>query len=163
MNILGTQYSLKHKSLDIYLAGCAGPHCSGCHNPESWDYDNGTDYKLLIPSIIEKVKDNMVQKVFILGGEPLDQNEDELVDLLDKISGKEMWLFTRKELVEVPNKIKRFFAYIKSGRYDESLKTTSYYSYGIQLASFNQKVTKHSLQSTIKDYHYGKLFQVLSV
>ena len=42
MNILGTQYTLKHKAFEIYVAGCNGsPHCKGCHNPESWDFNLG--------------------------------------------------------------------------------------------------------------------------
>ena len=35
MKILSTQYSLKYKALEIYTAGCKGPHCEGCHNPDT--------------------------------------------------------------------------------------------------------------------------------
>lgn len=143
MNIIGTQYSLQHKSLDIYLAGCNGPHCSGCHNPESWDYDSGTPYKDVLPAILTKANSDMVERIFILGGEPLDQDQYELLDLLDKIKDKELWLFTRRELEEIPTKIQRYFSYIKTGRYNSDLLIDGYYCYGVKLASSNQKIFKN--------------------
>ena len=39
MRILYVDYTLKHKSLDIYTSGCkCNPHCKGCQNPETWDF-----------------------------------------------------------------------------------------------------------------------------
>jgi anaerobic ribonucleoside-triphosphate reductase activating protein len=47
MNILATSYTLQYKSLDVYIAGCSGnPHCIGCHNPESWNFNQGEKYSL---------------------------------------------------------------------------------------------------------------------
>ena len=84
MNILGTSYTLQYNSLDIYLAGCSGsPHCVGCHNPESWDFDKGTPYDLdYFTTIKEKVEtfDSLINNIMIFGGEPLDQK---LLDFLD--------------------------------------------------------------------------------
>jgi anaerobic ribonucleoside-triphosphate reductase activating protein len=140
MKIIGTQYSLKHRSLDIYLAGCSGPHCVNCHNPESWDFDVGDDYKDKIDELNDNIREWLVSRVFILGGEPLDQNEDELEDFLSKLVTKEMWLFTRKEIDDVPERIKKYFKYIKTGRYIEELRVEDYFSHGIQLKSSNQQV-----------------------
>ena len=67
MRILSTQYTLANKSLEIYISGCmASPHCEGCHNPESWDFDLGEVYDINyfykikrkieeFPSLVKKV------------------------------------------------------------------------------------------------------------
>ena len=45
MRILYVDYTLKHRSLDIYTSGCKGnPHCKGCQNPETWNFRQGDLY-----------------------------------------------------------------------------------------------------------------------
>jgi len=150
MRILGTQYTLEYESLDIYISGCKGsPHCSGCHNPESWDFNKGEIYDELY---CEKLKckitsfDDMINNIMIFGGEPLDNIHDYIVklllDLIKINSNKKIWLFTRYDINEVPLKIKRMCDYIKCGRYDELLKTDNNIQYGIKLATSNQKIYK---------------------
>ena len=88
MNILATQYTLSRKSLEIYVAGCKGDarygHCRNCHNPETWCFNQGTDYNLELPKIKKKVKDfdEMIKRIEIFGGEPNDQDWNELEDFL---------------------------------------------------------------------------------
>ena len=54
----------------IYFAGCK-VHCTGCHNPESWDLNGGDEY---FPSeIIEKIEEYGNKRVTLTGGNPLDQ------------------------------------------------------------------------------------------
>ena len=49
MKIAGTQFTLKTKSFEIYVSGCAGnPHCKGCHNPETWDFNVGEEFDDII-------------------------------------------------------------------------------------------------------------------
>lgn len=146
MNILGTSYTLQHNSLDIYLAGCSGsPHCVGCHNPESWDFNKGTPYDLDYFTIIkQKVEtfDSLINNIMIFGGEPLDQKLLDFLDfLLDlKKLQKRIWLFTRYELSEIPDYIKHLCDYIKTGRYDPNLLVEDNIQYGIKLATSNQKI-----------------------
>lgn len=147
MNILGTQYSLEAKALEIYVAGCSGnPHCKNCHNPESWDYDSGTDYKKVLASIYDKMFhfSTMIDKFYILGGEPLDQNKEELISLLSELKNihkKPIWLFTRYEINEIDKDVKELCSYIKCGRYVEELKT-NHNMYGVTLSSSNQYIIK---------------------
>lgn len=54
--------------------------------------------------------------------------------------GKEMWLFTRFSLAEVPDDVKELFDYIKCGPYLEEYTVDNYYSHGVKLATSNQKV-----------------------
>ena len=50
----------------IYLAGC-DHHCPGCHNPQSWDFNGGTD--LSVDRIMEEVEANGFN-VTLTGGDP---------------------------------------------------------------------------------------------
>lgn len=151
MNILGTQYTLKHKAFEIYVAGCNGsPHCEGCHNPESWDFNLGDPMNEVYLSTIEtKIKsfDTMIDNIMIFGGEPLDQKILELINLLDWLRqfNKNIWIFTRYELDEVPLIIKERCDYLKCGRYEPQNRTNSNVQYGITLATTNQHIYKKGL------------------
>ena len=148
MRILATQYTLSTKSLEIYVAGCNGqPHCKNCHNPESWNFDNGDLYttdKFL--AIKEKIDDNplLIKNIMIFGGEPLDQDKVELLILLQtlKTLNLPIWIFTRYDITEVYDFVKEYCDYIKCGRYIEELKTDNNIQYGIKLATSNQKIYK---------------------
>lgn len=150
MRILATAYTLKYKSLDIYISGCSGnPHCRGCHNPESWSFENGDmfneQYMLKIEKKIFEF-DNMIENVMIFGGEPLDQNLEELESLISNLAKiKNIWLFTRYDLKEVPRNISKHCSYIKCGRYEEDLKTDDNIQFGISLASSNQNIYKKDI------------------
>lgn len=151
MNILATQYTLSTKSFEIYISGCAGnPHCKGCHNPNSWNFNLGykfnNEYYVKIKDKILEF-DSLVNNIMIFGGEPLDNNHDDLINLLDKLSefDKSIWLFTRYSLEEIPNKIKIRCEYIKCGRFDIDLLTEDNIQYGIKLASSNQHIFKKGI------------------
>ena len=148
MNILATQFTLEHNSLDIYLAGCSGsPHCIGCHNPESWDFNKGKEYDLEYKKQIKDkviMFDDMIKNIMIFGGEPLDQNHRELFNLLNDLKelNKNIWLFTRYDLAEIPIEIVSLCNYIKTGRYLPDLKCDDNIQYRIKLATSNQKIIK---------------------
>ena len=145
MNIATTQFSLENKALEIYLSGCDGS-CVGCHNPELWDFAIGDDWVLAISDIIKKVKefDELIDHIWILGGEPLLQNHKDISDMLiafhNEIGYKKIWLFTRFEFSEIPRDIKKLCDYIKCGKYVDSLKTNSNIQLGIKLATSNQYI-----------------------
>lgn len=151
MNIIGTQYTLKHKAFEIYVAGCNGsPHCKGCHNPESWDFNRGDKLdEQWVLQTEQKIQsfDKMIDNIMIFGGEPLDQKIVELIDLLMWLSrfGKKIWLFTRYEIDEVSLVVKNYCDYIKCGRYDPDYITSSNNQYGITLATSNQHIYKKGL------------------
>ncbi len=148
MNILGTQYTLNNHAFEIYIAGCAGnPHCKGCHNPESWDFNQGSvDNQFFRVAIAEKIEsfDSMIDNIMIFGGEPNDQNLDELEDFIRylKVFKKPIWLFTRYSLEEVPAFEKTMCDYIKCGAYIPELTVEGNVQYGITLATSNQRIYK---------------------
>lgn len=144
MNILTTEYSLKHEALEVYVSGCNGPHCPGCHNSESWDFSVGRPWMQCIMDIDTKLVLNrgLIGSIWILGGEPLDQDTQELAHMLKCLKGHNIpiWLFTRYELEDVPPEIKQYCTYIKTGRYDCKLLKENHIQCGIELASSNQRV-----------------------
>lgn len=145
MNILAIEFSLAYDSLDLYISGCKGqPHCKGCHNPETWRFDQGKEYKTVLHKIKQKIIDNsdVIKRICIYGGEPLDQDKNELIDLLSNLNelNIEIVLFTRYNIDEIDTDIKNLCDVIKSGRYIEELKTDNGDCYfGMKLASSNQK------------------------
>lgn len=147
MNIAGTQYTYSTKSLDIYLAGCKPPHCRGCQNPELFSFETGElfDDRVRL-RIINKISEfnQIIDNIFIYGGEPLDQDLKELKFLLKmlKKTKKNIWLFTKYPIEEVPIKIKKYCSYIKCGKYDDQKLIDNYYQYGVKLASSNQIIYK---------------------
>lgn len=145
MNIIGTEFSLTHRAYEIYLAGCKAPHCPGCHNPETWDFNAGFPADLCMEAIERTLSqaDDMIQNIWILGGEPLDQDLEDLERLLIALRkhGKPLWLFTRRTYTAVPLCILRLVDYVKTGPYRADLPSKKV-CYGIKLASENQGVTK---------------------
>lgn len=146
MNYAGIQYSFKYRAVEIYLSGCREPHCHGCHNPETWDFTLGSPWG---PQAIEYVNrlvsrhPRLVKNIWVLGGEPLDQPRRELQSLLEWASSLpliKVWLFTGYELPDIPDFAFCPCSYIKTGAYDSRLTTPIYTSYGISLASSNQRV-----------------------
>lgn len=148
MRIVALQYTLQHKSLDIYLSGCIGnPHCEGCHNPELWSFDIGDIYdERYFMKIKNKVKDfdNLIDNIMIFGGEPLDQENNELRDLIFDLGilHKKIWIFTHYDIEVIPQFVKIGCDYIKTGRYIPELKCEDNIQYGIKLATSNQKIYK---------------------
>lgn len=150
MNILATQYTLSRKSLEIYLAGCKGDkgvHCTSCHNPETWNFNQGRKYDIKYASdIYSKVASfsNMIDNIEIFGGEPNDQNLDELKNLLIdlRVLNKNIWLFTRYDFESLPKFELELCDYIKCGKYIPELTCNNNLQYGIKLATSNQKIYK---------------------
>ncbi len=75
----------------IYFAGCRHA-CPGCHNPQSWDFDGGTEMDL--DEIMEIVRDEDFD-VTLSGGDPLYQPEvvGELARRIRE-TGHTVWVYT---------------------------------------------------------------------
>lgn len=77
----------------IYFAGCLH-HCKGCHNQESWDFNQGKDYDRY--QLIDEITN--LDKVTLTGGDPLCQNDlfelSNLVYYLKVIYNSNIWLYT---------------------------------------------------------------------
>lgn len=146
MNIADIQYSLETASIEIYLAGCNPPHCHGCHNEALWNFNAGLPWDYWINGLIENYRfmGDLVQGIWVLGGEPLDQPQRELVELLTELHkhfDKPVWLFTRYHIPQIPCDILRLCDYVKTGRYKIDMGS-GVEEYGVLMATANQHVTK---------------------
>lgn len=75
----------------IYMAGCRH-QCPGCHNPQSWDFNAGTE--MTLEEIIDIVREEDFD-VTLSGGDPLYHPEDvaKIASEVHKL-GHTVWLYT---------------------------------------------------------------------
>ncbi len=84
----------------LFTQGCPF-HCFNCFNSETWDYDGGTLYEQKHEDkIIELMSHDYIQRLTILGGEPLIKiNINQLESLIRRVrnmfgKSKKIWLYT---------------------------------------------------------------------
>lgn len=166
MKLAATQYSLQFRALEIYISGCDGfcdtINCeyinngigaARCHNPELWDFDIGSDSRdpIFLKALEEKIHhfDDLINYIFIFGGEPLLQNRKDLYDFLMTIFkyNKRVVLFTR--FSEGQRDIEELYPLlyaIKYGHFSYDLRSEDYVDYSLgfpmNLASTNQKIVR---------------------
>ena len=77
----------------IYCAGCPN-HCPSCHNPQSWDINNGT--MTSTDGILKEVLEDPFANVTFSGGDPMFQAEGfaELARAIKLQSDKDIWCYT---------------------------------------------------------------------
>jgi hypothetical protein len=164
MNIAATQFSLKFRAEEIYVSGCDG-FCdtinrkyinvgidnARCHNPELWDFNIGADSRdpIFLKTLEEKIIqfDNLINYIFIFGGEPLLQNRKDLYDFLMEIFkyNKRIVLFTRFSEGErnIEDLYPLLYA-VKYGHFSYELRSDDYVDcslgFPMNLASTNQKM-----------------------
>lgn len=75
----------------IYLAGCRH-QCPGCHNPQSWDFNAGSE--MTLEQIMDIVKEEDFD-VTLTGGDPL-YSPESTTELAKAITdtGHSVWLYT---------------------------------------------------------------------
>ena len=85
--------------VSLFVQGCPF-HCTGCFNPETWDFNGGTEWDSIIEDKFLKIinKDYIV-RISLLGGEPLAiQNYETIKSIIEKIKNnypdKKIWLYT---------------------------------------------------------------------
>jgi len=147
VNIATFQHLTEHRALEIHIAGCKKPHCDGCFNGNINNFDCGTFLdEEMAKMILAKLHifDKKFDRVWLVGGEPLDQNVGCLQYLLEVINrtGKEIWMFTRYEIEQIPSAILSKCAYVKCGPFDKNLTDEKKIQYGVSLGSSNQKIYK---------------------
>lgn len=77
----------------IYCAGCPNA-CPGCHNPQSWDINNG--HKVSTEEILKEIIDDPFADVTFSGGDPMFQPDGfaELADAIRQKTTKTIWCYT---------------------------------------------------------------------
>lgn len=121
----------------IWFAGC-NFHCNECQNPQLWDRKFGGEWSTsdLYNTIIFNCYKFNYNTVVFLGGEPLQQDKQELLSLCQLLheKGINIWIYTGYELEQIDKEILECVHTIKCGMYKSELRQDGF------PASSNQKV-----------------------
>ena len=85
--------------VSLFVSGCRN-HCPGCFQPETWDFGYGEPFTNEIEDeIIEALRPSWIQGLSILGGEPMEpENQAALLPFLSRVRrelpDKDIWLYT---------------------------------------------------------------------
>ena len=85
--------------VSLFVSGCRN-HCKGCFQPETWDFDYGRPFtRETEDEIITALRPSWIQGLSILGGEPMEpENQETLVPFLQRVRAelpdKDIWLYT---------------------------------------------------------------------
>ncbi len=83
----------------LFVSGCTH-RCPGCFQPETWDFAYGIEFTdEVADSIVESLRPSYVAGLTLLGGEPMEpENQRVLVGLLERVReelpDKTIWCFT---------------------------------------------------------------------
>ena len=93
----------------LWVAGCSH-HCRGCHNPESWDYNQGKSIREVRKDLFDRLDKSYIQGLTLSGGDPLAQSRKSLLELYfllrrikKKFPNKDIWIYsgyTHEEILQ---------------------------------------------------------------
>lgn len=128
----------------VFVQGC-GHHCPGCHNPETWDFNGGSEMSTdEIAADFKRRK--LLDGITLSGGDPFYQQE-ECLNLLSQLpEGTNVWIYTGFEYNEIKDtELAKAANVIVSGRYVEALRCE-----GKLYGSSNQEIHRRDDHA---DYH----------
>ena len=85
--------------VSLFVSGCTH-HCKGCFNPETWDFNYGSEYTEATENeILQALAPSYIKGLTLLGGEPFEpQNQPTLLKLCKKVKeqypNKTIWCYT---------------------------------------------------------------------
>lgn len=86
--------------VSLFVSGCTH-HCKNCFNPETWNFCYGKPFTdETEDEIIEALKPSYIKGLTLLGGEPMEpQNQERLLPLLKRVrkefgDTKDIWCYT---------------------------------------------------------------------
>lgn len=128
----------------LWVSGCTH-HCKGCHNPETWNFDNGIIFDdNERKKLFDALKEPYIKGLTLSGGDPLCSYEDVLnlvIDVKKTYPNKDIWLFTgfTKEYIDKNCcEILKYIDFLVDGEYIEQERDLSLAFRG----SRNQKIWK---------------------
>lgn len=119
----------------VFVQGCSH-HCSGCHNPETWDFDGGTE--MTVEEIAADFKKRrLLDGITLSGGDPFFQQKA-CVELLNLLPGVNVWVYTGFEYDEIKNtELAKMADVLVTGRFMKELACD-----GKMYGSSNQKIIR---------------------
>lgn len=126
----------------LWVSGCIH-HCKGCHNPETWDFNNGVEFDLnKKEELFNILSKSYIKGLTLSGGDPLCSYDDVLElsrEVKERFPEKDIWLFTgyTKEYIDKHfSSILEFIDVLVDGPFIEGLRDLSLAFRG----SSNQKI-----------------------
>ena len=109
--------------VSLFVSGCTH-RCKGCHNPDGWSFDNGTEFsEFTVAEILDALAKPYISGLSILGGEPYDQTDvEELLNLVRKVKmyypNKDIWIWTGYEFEQIKSSpLTKFIDVAVTGRF----------------------------------------------
>lgn len=119
----------------LWVAGC-GHYCKKCHNPDSWNPNNGKDFTEKDKEYIFKLlEDDFIKGITFSGGDPfyIDNREDikKLAkEIKEKFPNKDIWLwtgYTLNQILKIDETLLENIDILVDGRYEYDLPHTKRY------------------------------------
>lgn len=119
----------------VFVQGCAH-RCKGCHNPETWDFDGGTE--MTVGEIAADYrKHRLLDGITLSGGDPFFQQKS-CVELLSLLPGVNVWIYTGFEYDEIKDtELAKMADVLVTGRFVQELACD-----GKMYGSSNQKIIR---------------------
>lgn len=127
----------------VFVQGC-GHHCQGCQNPDTWDFEGGTEYDtqeladIIAPRLSRK---RIYDGLTLSGGDPFYQEDEcaELIKILRRyMPDLNVWIYTGFDYEAIRDtELANLANSLVVGPYVEDLKCTDQY-YG----SSNQRIIR---------------------
>ncbi len=112
----------------LFTQGCYH-RCKGCWNESTWDFKGGKELtEEALNKFIECSNADYITGISILGGEPFQQEPNEILELLKTLKdrvGKPIWLWTGYTFDSIPKAYEECLNYIDiliDGKYVEELR-----------------------------------------
>ena len=117
--------------VSLFVSGCRN-HCKGCFQPQTWDFEYGKPFtKETEYEILEALCPDWIQGLSILGGEPMEaENQEILLPFLKRVrrerSDKDIWLYTGYVYEAIKDsELLRYVDILVDGPFIESMKNPS--------------------------------------
>ena len=119
----------------VFLQGCPH-HCPSCQNPDTWDFNGGTEVS--VEDIAKAYKSKkLIDGITLSGGEPFAQR-DECVKSLKLLPDVNVWIYTGYEYEDIQHtELAKLADVLVVGRFVESLKCE-----GKMYGSSNQRIIR---------------------
>lgn len=114
----------------VFVSGCTHK-CYNCFNKEYQDFAYGKEFTdLQVQQIINYLKEDVISGLTVLGGEPLQQDIDQMITFLKLVkeeTRKSIWIYSGYTYEEIESdddkkRILPYFDILVDGRFVERLK-----------------------------------------
>ena len=117
--------------VSLFVSGCRN-HCEGCFQPQTWDFEYGQPFTREVEDeILEALRPDWIQGLSILGGEPMEaENQEALLPFLKRVkkeySNKDVWLYSGYVYEQIKDaELLQYVDVLVDGPFVETLKDPS--------------------------------------